>query len=249
MKKIFTLISAMVISLSLFAQQDESARRGAYNLSRLSISTVTDNQLRILIDGKSYNTRSNDNDILISDIRPGYHNIKVYQQKSGRFGNGKKVNRNMQLVYDANLYIRAQYHTDISINRFGRAFIDERQMNAGYYADNDENDHDGNGWGYNDNYMQPMSNRSFDQFRESLRKENFDNTRVVLAKQTIAANYFSAAQVKELVNLFSFENNKLDIAKHSYKYTVDKNNYFTLNDAFAFSSSKEELARYIQAYR
>ena len=141
--------------------------------------------------------------------------------------------------------MKPQFHTDISINRFGRAFIDERQMDQAYYASYNENeqDHDGADWNNNGNYMQPMNGRSFEQFRETLKNESFDNTRTVIAKQTIATNYFSTAQVKEIVQLFSFENNKLDIAKYSYKYTVDKNNYFMLNDAFSFSGSKEEIGR------
>ena len=252
MKKFITLITVLAIGFSLYAQQDESARRGgAYYQSKLSISTVTNNPVWVFVDGNSYNIKDNDNDIFINDLRPGYHSIKVYQQKNDRYGNGKRFNRNKQLVYDANLYMKPQYHTDISINRFGRAFIDERQMDQAYYAAYNENDedHDGGGWGNNGNYMQPMNFHAFEQFKQTLKDESFDNTRTVIAKQTIAANYFSTAQVNEIVQLFSFENSKLDIAKYSYKYTVDKNNYFMLNDAFSFSSSKEELVRYIQSYR
>jgi len=246
MKRIFTLITALLITVSLFAQPDESARRGVYNQSRLSISTAANNPVRVLIDGNSYNNSGYDNDILVSDIRPGYHRIKVYLQNE-RYGNRKRINKNMVLVYEANLYIKPQYHVDISINRFGKAFLDERQINSAYYTEYDETED--NGWGNNNNYMQPMNTRSFEQFRDMLKNEHFDNTRAVLAKQTIAANYFSTAQVKEIVQLFSFENTKLDMAKYCYKYTIDKNNYFLLNDVFSFSSNKEDLARYIQAYR
>lgn len=247
MKKIFTLISAMVITLSLFAQQDESARRRNYYQSKLSVSAATDKPLKVLVDGNSYNNRNDNNDILISDIRPGYHSVKVYQQKNQRFGNGRK-NNNMQLIYESNLYVKPQVHIDISINRFGRAFMDEMQMNQAYYAAYNTNDEDA-GWGNNDTYLQPMNSRSFEQFKETLAHESFDNTKLVLAKQTIAANNLSAAQVKEMVQLFSFDNSKLDLAKYCYKYTLDKNNYFVLNDAFSFSSSKEDLARYIESYK
>jgi Domain of unknown function (DUF4476) len=34
-----------------------------------------------------------------------------------------------------------------------------------------------------------------------------------------------------------------------YKYTLDKGSYFLINDAFTFSSSKEELMRYIQTVK
>ena len=49
--------------------------------------------------------------------------------------------------------------------------------------------------------------------------------------------------------LFTFENNRLEIAKLAYNKTIDKNNYYQLNDALTFSNSKEELARFIRQSR
>ena len=49
--------------------------------------------------------------------------------------------------------------------------------------------------------------------------------------------------------LFVFESNKLEVAKSAYRKTVDKQNYYQLNDALTFSSSKEELARFIRESR
>ena len=49
--------------------------------------------------------------------------------------------------------------------------------------------------------------------------------------------------------LFSFENNRLEIAKLAFRKTVDKQNYFMLNEALTFSSSKDELARFIRESR
>jgi hypothetical protein len=62
-------------------------------------------------------------------------------------------------------------------------------------------------------------------------------------------NYFTSQQVKELLQLFTFENNKLDLAKYAYRKTMDRRNYYIVNDVFAFSNSKDELARYIRDYR
>ena len=241
MKTFITLITVLLTTLSSFAQPNETSRRPYNYQGKLSISTITNDPTRVLVDGNNYNNNGED-DGMINDIRAGYHSIKVYRQKKYKYNNGGRFNRNMQLIYEGNIYVKPQYHVDVVINRFGKAFIDERQMTGGYYDDND-------GWDNADNSMQPMNSRAFEQFKQVIRNEGFDNTRSVIAKQTIAANYFSSAQVKEIVELFSFENSKLDIAKYSYKYTVDKNNYFILNDAFAYSSSKEELAKFIQAYR
>jgi hypothetical protein len=49
--------------------------------------------------------------------------------------------------------------------------------------------------------------------------------------------------------LFTFENNRLEVAKYAYRKTADKQNYYQLNDALTFSSTKEELARFIRESR
>ena len=249
MKTFFTFIMVLLTTLPSFAQPNETSRRPYNYRGKLSISTIINEPVKVLIDGNCYNSNASDDVIMINDIRAGYHSVKIYRQKKYRHNNNNdgQFSRNAQLIYEGNLYVKPQYHVDVVINRFGKAFVDERQMDAGYY---DENDEGHGGWDNNsNNSMQPMNSRVFEQFKQVTRNESFDNTRLVTAKQTIAANYLSSAQVKEIVELFSFENSKLDIAKYSYKYTVDKNNYFILNDAFAYSSSKEELARFIQEYR
>jgi Domain of unknown function (DUF4476) len=101
------------------------------------------------------------------------------------------------------------------------------------------------GW----NNTPTMNNRNFELFKQTLRNESMDNSRATIARQTISSNRFTSAQVKEMVTLFSFESNRLEIAKFAYQYTVDRNSYFIINDAFSFSSSKEELANYIRNFR
>ena len=90
-----------------------------------------------------------------------------------------------------------------------------------------------------------MNNTDFQKLKQTLQGESYDNTKLKIAKQFIAANYFNAAQIKELANIFSYENSKLDIAKFAYDYTIDKGNYFMVNDVFSYSSSKEALMEYI----
>jgi hypothetical protein len=99
---------------------------------------------------------------------------------------------------------------------------------------------------YDDNYSRAMSDIDFSRAKETLRKEWFENTRMTTAKQIIDGNSFTSRQAKELVSLFTFENNKLEIAKYAYGRTVDKENYFIVNDAFSFNNSKEALSKYIR---
>ena len=211
-----------------------------------------------MVDGNRYSRTGGA--VIIRNIPAGYHTIKVFQKKQSRFGSG--YSSNYQQVYSAQVNIKNQYHTDIMLNRFGKALVDEQVMGSGYYDEDDDDwGNDGNNGGWNNgnnggwntgngnwNGM-TMDARTFDQFKQVLRNETMDDSRLNLAKQTISANNFTSAQVKELVNLLTFESNKVDLAKYAYRYTVDKGSYFVLNDAFTFSSSKEELSNYIRNFR
>jgi hypothetical protein len=228
MKKIFTLTTTLFLTISLFAFSPKSI---------LSISSGSKLPVTITIDNRNCD-ESNSNEVIVKDINAGYHNIKVYSQKT------KWYSKRTQLIYTGNVYIKPGFHVDITINRFGKAFIDERKINSSYYDD----DQDDNDWN-NDHSKQPMNVNEFDQFKQTINNGGFENTKLVMAKQTISDNYFTAAQVKEMLGLFSFESSKLEIAKAAYRNSIDKSNYFIVSDALVFSSSKEELAKFLETSR
>lgn len=236
MKKIFTLIIAMVLTVSLYAY---------YGQSKLSISATGKANLRVMVDGNKY--RANNNVIMINDLEEGYHTIKIFllkNKKGGVFGN---PNKGYQQVYSSRVYVKSGYFTDIVVNRFGKAFIDEQPVTYGYYDEEDDDWYDIRNTGGENYDNQAMNTQSFEQFKRAIKNEHFDDTRLSIAKQVISSNYFTSAQVKEIVQQFSFESSKLDIAKYAYKYTLDKGSYFIVNEVFSFSSSKEELQKYILA--
>jgi len=276
MKTIFTLL------LTIF-----SLASMAYDGTRLTVTSVSNNKMFVEVDGRRYNLDGNT--VSINSIRPGTHTVRVLREmkrKAGwNFGNG---NRREETIYNIRVTFRNGYHFDILVNRFGKVLIDERRIdpNDDWYNDDDyydrDNDHDrdwdntpntgGNrddrDYGNNDrdnkdnrdydddrnddprydnNYSRAMSINDFAQAKETLRKEWFENTRLTTAKQIIDQNNFTSQQVKELMLLFTFENNRLEIAKYAYGQTVDKGNYFVVNDAFTFNS-KEKLNEYIRQY-
>jgi hypothetical protein len=230
MKKTFTLITALLVSACLFAFPNKGI---------LTISSSSKSPVDITIDNRDCN-ENNSNDIVISDIKAGYHNIKVFRES-------RQWNKKKQLLYNGNIYIKPGFHIDITINRFGKAFIDERKIVQGWYDDEDNND-DSGGWD-NEHQMQSMSQNEFSQFKQTISNSSFESTKLALAKQVISKNNFTAAQVKETVGLFSFESSKLDIAKTAYRATTDKSNYFIVSDALGYNSSKEELATFLETSR
>jgi hypothetical protein len=93
----------------------------------------------------------------------------------------------------------------------------------------------------------PMTSSTFDALTSQLKKQSFEDNKLQIIRQVLASNCISTAQVKQLVVEFTFEENKLKVAKICYKKTTDKGNYFTLNDSFSFSSSADELNEFLQS--
>ena len=86
-----------------------------------------------------------------------------------------------------------------------------------------------------------MNSSSFLAAKQTINKQSFEDTKLTTVKQILKSNCLTSAQIKEIMLLFDFEAYRLEVAKTAYGRCVDKNNYFSLNDAFQFESSVEEL--------
>ncbi|MBL0304607.1 MAG: DUF4476 domain-containing protein [Chitinophagaceae bacterium] len=233
MKKIFTLFFASLFSLSLLA----------FEGSRLSISSLaTSAEMKIEVDGRKFTMKNNS--ITLSYLAEGYHQVKIFREKKGK---GFAFGRNDVVVYSNSVFLKRGFHLDITVNRFGKVLIDERRIDRDddWYQDEDDYYDNGNG-GWNDGYGNVMNGREFEVLKESLRKEWFEANRLISVRFIIDKNNFTTQQVKELMLLFTFEKNRLEIARYAYSKTVDKKNYYLVNEALTFSSSKDELARFIR---
>ncbi len=93
----------------------------------------------------------------------------------------------------------------------------------------------------------PMSKTSFESAKTSIEGKGFDDVKLSTAKQVVKGNCMSSAQIKDVMDLFGFEETKLAFAKYAYDYCTDTNNYYVVSDAFGFSSSTEELNTYIES--
>ena len=67
-----------------------------------------------------------------------------------------------------------------------------------------------------------------------------------MAKQVVSDRCVTVDQVKGVMQLFSFEESKLDFAKFAYDHTYDLSNYYKLNDAFTFESSVDDLSTFLR---
>lgn len=90
-----------------------------------------------------------------------------------------------------------------------------------------------------------MSSSDFSAAKASVNKQSFSDSKMKTAKQFTKANCLTVNQIKEIMNLFSFDDDKLEYAKYAYDFCVDKNKYFMLAEEFSFSSSSDQLNDYI----
>lgn len=90
-----------------------------------------------------------------------------------------------------------------------------------------------------------MNPQVFNQLKASINNQWFSDGKMSVFNQAVQANYFTTAQVNELINLFSFSNDKLEVAKRAYTKTVDTENYFMVFDSLQWNSSIQNLSSYI----
>ncbi len=267
MKTIFTLLSSLFMSIAVLAAP---ADKGAgHKKSMLTVKSFDQGDIRVVLDGRRF--EPGHNSVMISGLESGYHTIKVFRQ---RFNGGYSIfGKRYEMVYSTSLMVRPKTHVLVSIDRFGRTSISERKIRGNDYYDRDDRnrgdrdgrgrdndwdddhsydfDHDGKLGDYDNNYgyERGMDDREFRLVLNSIEKEWLETNKLKSATQIVRTNSLTSAQVKQLVLMFSFESNKLELAKQAYANTVDKRNYYIINDAFSFSGSKDELNRFIRNSR
>jgi hypothetical protein len=91
-----------------------------------------------------------------------------------------------------------------------------------------------------------MAKAEFEERLTAIKNTSFDDKRLAKAKQVYDDEILSTNQVIEVVKTLSFDDSKLDFAKWAYKNTIDKKNYYKLDDQFSFSGSKSNLSDFIK---
>ncbi len=93
-----------------------------------------------------------------------------------------------------------------------------------------------------------MSDQDFNDLRHMINNTPYSSTKMTIAKQACSASCISAEQVREICRLFSFDSDRLTFAKFAFDHCYDRRNYFKVNEVFTFSSSVNELNRYINQH-
>ncbi len=180
---------------------------------------------------------NNGNSFTLNQVAPGRYPLLVTKIIPTHWGFQKKI------IYNGGIEIPAGAEVSALIDRFNRLQISWRPFAP---VNTYTPDHCGTPpAGYYEPMPIGMHPNAFGQLKSTINNQWFDSGKLQVARQAISMNSLTAAQVAELMQLFSFESSKLELAKMAFANTVDKQNYYIVNNAFWFSSSVAELDQYI----
>jgi hypothetical protein len=246
MKKI---IFTLALSLAIFSA---SAYRGS---SEINLKLYDNSVFSVIFDNVPYNYYTSSYNF--ESVSPGSHFITVMRNQSYGYYSVPVT------LFSGYVYIPVNVKMFSMINMYG-SFVTISQSPL-YAADDTYNDdipiyntdYNDAGWGsygnyYNGSYgnsytdFSPcMSQLSFMSLVSSVSNATFESSKIKIASEAISLNYMTSSQVLMLLNCFTFESSKLEIAKLAYAKVIDKENFFKVNNAFTFDSSIDELCEFI----
>ena len=96
-----------------------------------------------------------------------------------------------------------------------------------------------------------MTDANFKILYQTIQGQFFPNEKMNSLVNTFnnTSNYFTASQVKQLIQLVSFESNRLQLAKSSYRTVTDRSNFEQVYTLLNTQASRDELELYVKAYK
>lgn len=91
-----------------------------------------------------------------------------------------------------------------------------------------------------------MSPADFDKLKKSVESKPFSDTKMSTARVATKNACMSAAQIKQISSLFNMDDDKLAYAKFAYDYCTDKSNFYQVSEVFSFSSTTDELNKFLE---
>jgi Domain of unknown function (DUF4476) len=76
-----------------------------------------------------------------------------------------------------------------------------------------------------------------------------DDDKLIVATQALQGKSITTDRTIEIASKFWYEKNKLEFLKRAYSNVIDKSNYYKVNELFWYSSSIQELDKYIREHQ
>lgn len=101
--------------------------------------------------------------------------------------------------------------------------------------------------GYRGNIGCSIPENNIIYIKNSIKNEVFSDRKMNFAKKTLKNKCLTTNQIKEIMNLFTYEDKKLEFAKYIYSKTYDIDNFYLLNNLFNLKSTKDNLNEFLNS--
>lgn len=197
-------------------------------------------QSRIRVENLPY--AENDIQIIFDDNYTPAINRRIYLADPIE---GRAISLTLALVRERGQYPRISFFKSIPLDRDYRSQQGEYVMQYGVDVNPNQPVQV-----YNNVPPPPPAPTVIDQVTFASAKRtiaacSFDDTKMSTAKTVISNNYFTTDQVMELCKLFTWDDNRLAIAKYAYYRTIDQNNYFKVSNVFTWDDNRRKLNDFI----
>lgn len=92
----------------------------------------------------------------------------------------------------------------------------------------------------------PISQKEVSNIINTIENQTFSDTKMRTAKRALNNKCINVEDIGKIMNLFTFEDAKIEFAKYAYGFTHDVDNYYMLYNNFTFEATIEELEEYIE---
>jgi hypothetical protein len=225
--KLSIMILACFISLAVAAQTGGT----------VNITVIGNRNKEVRVDGKTYtvnpvntdvsSTAAVNSPIQITSLSTGQHSIEIV--RTNRYNNTSRTGNT------TTFNLRSGYDLNITVNNDGSVQISEKRIRRNT--------------GYQNRYKNPMSDENFNELVQNIQYLPGTNAKVTAINNAFnRSDYFTTAQVSELIRLVNSQSSRLSLAKASYKTITDPENFSQINELLNSQASRTELATYVRNY-
>lgn len=93
---------------------------------------------------------------------------------------------------------------------------------------------------------EPMAPGAFGKVVTAIKQQGFSDEKLTVLSSAVRENYFTVAQVKDLLLLFSFPDDKIKALRLLKNHIADTNNIFEIYSSFVHSSDKDEARKILE---
>ena len=250
MKKIsfFALILVLIAFSSIYSSEK--------NLSAFNLSLYNGDLFKVMFNNSETTEASDEFDI--NNIEAGNYYLKVTRETV-------KVPAAADIVFSGYIEIPAGCKIYAVIDESGKFLVYKKITDYQNYYSTDRHEchcdceacknciyknknikwHEKEKESTDDCIYKSMKDKDFNDATQVISSKAFESTKIDIAKQILDNNTVTSEQVKQILQLFSFDDSKLEVAKYAYDKTCDKSYYYKVYDAFSFESSIQTLKNYI----